>query len=180
MFVLFSSIILISCNQNEEISIFNENSIAKELKFEKINLKVNKNSPTLKAKKKLIIVSWSEWGRKSKNCGGWGLCEANWFYCVDEDDQEVPCKDESKSAKSTQNKGLSVILQYNTLKEKYYIEMLLSEPTDIPINFLSLKIDYSFDIKTKGAIGKNLTFRKGDYRFNTGLGEFGGYRVFLD
>jgi len=178
--VLLFSIILISCNENEEVSTFDENTIAKELKFEKINLKTKKNSQTLMAKKKLVILSWDEWGRKSKNCGGWGLCNANWFYCVDENDQEVPCKDESKSAKSEQTNGLSVLLQYDTLKEKYYIEMLLSEPTEISTDLLSLKIDSSFDVKTKEAVGKDLIFKNGDYNFDTSLGEFGGYRVYLD
>jgi len=65
---------------------------------------------------------------------------------------------------------------------KYYIDILLAEshPVEIPTDALTLKIDENFELKVEDVISQNLTFNQGDYHYDNSLGEFGGYRIYLD
>lgn len=173
--VLFLSILsfvfISSCSNDESIRQIDENSIANGLTFKKIDISQEISSF---AKKKFWIVAFDEWGRKSKNCGGWGLCDAKWFFCTNEDDQEVPCENNRPSI------GYSTLLELDSVINKYYVDILLGEPTDIPEEDLTFYIDESFDIDTEIAIGKDLIFPKNVYLFDYSLGDYGGIRIYLD
>lgn len=163
-----------SCNSDDTSLVeFDENTIAKRLSFVDINTRIAniKNKQSL-AKATLIIVEWDEWGRKARNCDGWGLCNADWF----------PQFNKSVGQKSNTSNGAKTILEYDSNIEKYYIDILLADtvPSDIPLEALTLKIDEKFELDVQAAISRNLTFNEGDYPFNNNLGEFGGYRIYLD
>lgn len=177
--VFFASLlILTSCSKEDSVDLVdsvNEDSIAKELvlvDYSKTNLNARNETAT---NGKLIIVRWTEWGRKKRNCAGWGLCKAHWFFCVDENNNQVDC-----FGRNSNSNGYSTPLQFDETDNRYYVDVLLAEPTTIPEQSLTLKIDENFMLDTSLAIGKDLTFSEGDYVFNRQLGEFGGIRVYLD
>jgi|GEM_PF-1486947 hypothetical protein len=159
----------ISCNKEEqnvaltEKEIFNEDLIPQKLSFQRNNLNSNNRG-------EIIIVEWDEWGRKVKDCKGWGLCNAVWFP-----------KAEEKSVNSNSN-VYSTKLEFDQTSQKYFIDILLSEvvPIDIPIELYPLPIDESFILYTEEAIGRNLTFEAGEYPFDETLGSFGGFRIYLN
>lgn len=161
-----------SCNSDETSSIFDENTVAERLSFVDVNSRI-KNNKSLQSKIQtdIIIVTWDEWGRASKDCGGWGLCNADWF----------PSAQKGTFSKNNNNGG-ATILEFDSNTNKYYIDILLADsvPSDIPLNAITLKIDKDFELNVQEVISKRLTFNQGDYPFSTTLGEFGGYRIYLD
>ena len=86
------------------------------------------------------------------------------------------------SSKGTSSNGGASLLEFDISKKKYYIDILLAEtaPSDIPQEALTFKIDADFELNVQQAIGQNLTFHQGNYTFNYSLGEYGGYRIYLD
>ena len=159
----------ISCDkEGQNVSLtekenFNEDLIPQKLSFQKNNLNPYNRG-------EIIIVEWDEWGRKKKDCKGWGLCDAVWFP-----------KAEEKSVNSDFS-VYSTILQFDQISQKYFIDILLSEvvPIDIPIELYPLPVDESFIIYTEEAIGRNLIFEEGEYPFDETLGSFGGFRIYLN
>jgi hypothetical protein len=161
-----------SCSKDKEtISLYDENSIAKQLKFIDVNNRIaNIHDKTQgKAMVKIIIVRWDEWGRKKKNCAGWGLCNAEWFPDL-------------KKANSISSNGGATLLEFDDNLKKYYIDILLAETpsAEIPTDLLTLKIDENFELEVESIISQNLTFNQGEYFYDSTLGEFGGYRIYLD
>jgi hypothetical protein len=68
---------LISCSkEGDSTTTFAENTIAKRLKFVDVNARINAKT-NAKTKTDIIIVEWDEWGRASRLCDGWGLCNAD-------------------------------------------------------------------------------------------------------
>ena len=164
--VIISTIIFTSCSKERAENItFDENTISKRLKFVDVTTRINSVQNRNDSASKLVIVSWDEWGRASRKCAGWGLCNAEWFYF------------ETRIVRNN-----SSILEFNSIVNKYYIDILLAEqvPSDIPNSSLTFGIDQNFEINTKEAIGKNLIFKQGQYPFINDLGNFGGYRIYLD
>ncbi|MCF6214476.1 MAG: hypothetical protein L3J45_10685 [Flavobacteriaceae bacterium] len=156
-----------SCTSSDTPVGINENTIAERLSFVDVNARIaNKQNSQSKSLSKIIIVRWDEWGRKKKQCRGWGLCNAVWFP-------------KNKSASSN---GGATLLEFDNSLGKYYIDILLATtpPFEIPLDALTLKIDENFELNVQKAISKNLTFNKGDYLYDKSLGEFGGYRIYLD
>jgi hypothetical protein len=163
---------LFSCSKEENFKMpFDENTIAKRLKFVDVNTRIEEKL-TSKTKLEVIIVEWDEWGRASRNCGGWGLCNADWF----------PSSSKKTLTKRMNNKGSAALLEFDSTENKYYIDILLAEtvPTDIPKDAVTFKIDLDFEMNVQQAVGCNLTFHKGNYFFNDSLGKFGGYRIYLN
>lgn len=116
----------------------------------------------------IIICSW-DWGRDSRQCKGFGLCNFVWFP---EFKNEIVATNTSLPDAS--------IIETDTNGERY-TDILLSEKVslDIQKKLPALVIDKSLscqDTLDTGEI-KTLTMRKGEYRFDPNLGENGGYRV---
>lgn len=182
--LFITAIAFVSCSKENETTSIDENSIASRLKFLSANDRFFANPIGKSAEGDIIIVQWDEWGRASKNCGGWGLCNAEWFPL-----EEAPAVDEvpelegkaSKSYLSPKNGG-STILEFDSKVNKYYIDILLAEdvPSDVPSASLTFKIDKDFSLDVKNAIGENLIFHTGIYLFDKSLGNSGGYRIYLD
>lgn len=162
---------LISCSKEvDSTATFDENTIAKRLKFVDVNSRISVKT-NAKTKTDILIVEWDEWGRASKLCDGWGLCNADWF----------PSSSKLASKVTSGNGGAS-ILEFDASKKKYFIDILLAEtvPSDIPKEVLTFKIDADFELNVQLAVGQSLTFHQGNYNFDDSLGKFGGYRIYLD
>jgi hypothetical protein len=173
------TVTFISCSKEETSASFDESTIAKKLEFVDIKTIINKKAtskgtPQDSLTADYIVVEWDEWGRGSKHCAGWGLCNANWFPSG----QRLS----SNTSKKSNITGAATLLRYDKKKSKYYIDILLAKtaPSDIPLDALALKIDSDFNLDVKKAISRNLTFHQGKYSFDSSLGNFGGYRIYLD
>jgi len=172
IFVFMALLTVTSCSEDNEVNSFDENAIAKQLSFVDVDTRIaNKQSKGTQSRFKIIIVSWDEWGRASRQCRGWGLCNADWFPSA-----------QRRAQKSTSTNGSATLLELDNSLNKYYIDILLAEtpPSEIPTDALTLKIDENFELNVKSEISQNLTFNQGDYPYDDSLGEFGGYRVYLD
>lgn len=161
-----------SCSEdNEAVNSYDENAIVKQLSFVDVNTRIaNKQRKGTQSRVKIVVVRWDEWGRASKRCRGWGLCNADWF------------PGNKLVQKSTLPNGNATLLEFDDSSNKYYIDILLAEtpPAEIPTDALTLKIDKNFELNVEDDISQNLTFNQGDYIYNNSLGEFGGYRIYLD
>jgi len=171
-YLCLTLIVVLSCSNEENIQEFDENSIAKSLVFKEVEIN---QTERMNSKKRFVFVGWDEWGRKKKDCRGWGLCNAKWFYCEDENGNTVPCGNENRSTN-----GHYSLLEFDNAINSYYIDILLDAPSPLPDESLTLKIDESFVVNTLPAIGKDLTFNEGDYLFDRNMGDFGGIRIYLD
>ena len=173
IFIFMALLTVTSCSDdNETTSTYDENSIAKQLSFVDVDTRItNKQIKGTQSRVKIIIVRWDEWGRAKRECKGWGLCNADWFPQFNRTVQ-----------KSTSMNGSATLLEFDDSLNKYYIDILLAEtpPAEIPTEALTLKIDENFELEVEDAISQNLTFNQGDYGYDGSLGEFGGYRIYLD
>ena len=174
IFVFMALLTVTSCSEdNEAVNSYDENAVAKQLSFVDVDTRIaNKQSKGTESRLPiLIIVVWDEWGRASKQCKGWGLCNADWFPQFDR-----------SSKKSTSTNGGATLLEFDDSLNKYYIDILLAvtPPAEIPTDALTIKIDENFELEVEDAISQNLTFNQGDYGYDNSLGEFGGYRIYLD
>ena len=155
-----------SCtSSNDDIKTpVDEFTIASRLKFVNINDRIAKFKDS---KARITIVTWDEWGRASKQCHGWGLCNANWWPLV----EGTPANGET-----------ATLLEKNVSTNRYYIDLLLAQPvpSDISVEELTFKIDQDFVLDIDQEIGKDLTFNQGNYVFESSLGDYGGYRIYLD
>ena len=103
----------------------------------------------------LVFVGYDEWGRASKKCDGWGLCNARWFYW------------ESDVAQKN-----SFQMQVDPKTNEYYFTISLDESTKTEYskeNLNSIIVDEDIILSTKAALGKDLTITKGEYLFDNSL-----------
>lgn len=164
--LVISTVVAISCSKEISSSGIDENTIAKRLTFVNVNARI-KAKEFLQKRIPIVIVEWDEWGRGSKDCRGWGLCNANWFP-------------DSRNNETTN--GGATLLEFDNTNNKYYIDILLEKPVpdDLPKEAITIKIDTDFMLNVEKIISKNLIFHQGEYPFNSALGQFGGYRIYLD
>jgi hypothetical protein len=119
-----------------------------------------------------IICQWDEWGRASKDCHKWGLCNFEWF-------PEGRISNHSAQIKRDLVSG------------EYYMDILFTSNSPKAINGIpissenlpllsTLPIDSDITIHTlTSGIGRNLVAKAGTYPFNQSLGNFGGYRIWF-
>lgn len=124
--------------------------------------KENADTPTNKTntttnKWWLFYATWDEWGHKSANCGGWGLC--NFDSCWTCDVADRPSKHKGK-----------VLYDDQTGEGTMTIEL---EPTeDQQIEAINWKLPFAVD---SDIINPNAILYKGMYEFNPNVGRYGGY-----
>lgn len=153
-----------NCSKTTNEANVDENTIAERLKF--------KETP-ISSQEKLIIVrvSWDEWGHKSADCDGWGLCNAvvEWFP-------------EYEKTTSVSNYNYSFPVYYDNTKSQFYVEILLDEPVpdDILLEDYPIKVDEEISLDTKQALDEDLKIANNNYYFDETLGKFGGFRIYLD
>ena len=100
-----------------------------------------------------VWVSWSEWGRASRYCNGWGLCNFNWGWTYGSD------------------KTAPVYIENNG---QMYADILIDAiPEGENVQFLVI----DEDLKSTGANGDTYLIKKGEYPLDNSLGSLGGYKV---
>ena len=167
---LLSAFVLTSCEDEQILETYDENTIAQQIKVVDVNKRIATEYPETSLRKRLIIVRWDGWGHGGQ-CNGWGLCRAEWF---------PQFKGARIDATESEN-GAQTLLEFDEELNQYYIDILLAEtpPTDIPSESLTLKIDEDFDLDIEDELAQNLTFVVGDYPYNESLSTNGGYRIYL-
>ncbi len=173
--LLYASVIAMvavyfSCSKNQEVEKEKEINIARQLKFVPVGDRIKERNGDV-SRGKIVIVSWNEWGRKKKNCDGWGLCKAKWFPDVNESVQ-VPDPTE----------GGASILESDPSNGKYYFDILLADypPATIPVSELTLIVDEDILLGQSPVLGNDLIIKEGDYEYDSSLRTYGGYRIYLE
>lgn len=156
-FIIF--LIFTSCSENEETIInsvdstennINENYLKKEKEFH------------------FHYADWDSWGRTSKSCSGFGLCNyVDCWFCCTEHGVVVDCYDQNRVV----NGGEIII--YDETKTGYLtikLDPTKSEHLNAINNRQTLYIDNNISsVKT--------TLLKGEYQFDSSVGNFGGYII---
>jgi hypothetical protein len=106
-------------------------------------------SPTTKAKRYYIIyATWDSWGRTSRNCRGWGLCNfAGCAFCCVDNGVIVNC--ETGNAKEKAGK---IVIDEETNKGYMCVELnpLFTDQKDAISNSSILYIDQ--DLENNGIV----------------------------
>lgn len=148
---------LVSCRDGESSISGNyvEEDMLKVLKVKENSFKSGLTD------KHVLTISWDEWGRKSRGCEGWGLCNFSISYSQ--------VKDNTKARRYTSN----ILVDKNGQK---YFSILLGEKPDKAIKeeVLALRVDENISYTFEGV---DYTVRKGVYYYDHNLGEYGGYTV---
>jgi hypothetical protein len=167
---LLSAFVLTSCEDEQILETYDENTIAQQIKVVDVNKRIATEYPETSLRKRLIIVRWEGWGH-GEQCKGWGLCQAEWF----------PQFKGARIDATESGNGAQTLLEFDEELNQYYIDILLAEtpPTDMPSESLTLKIDEDFDLDIEDELAQNLTFVVGDYPYNELLSTNGGYRIYL-
>ncbi|WP_151675065.1 hypothetical protein [Patiriisocius marinus] len=113
-----------------------------------------------------VIITWDGWGRKSLNCDGWGLCDAEWFFW--------DCSNQQLGSTGSP-------LQFQSSTNRPFVDILFDEPipSNVAIEDLALAIDEEFQVYIESE-QINLTFKAQVYSYNETLGDYGGIRIYLD
>ena len=124
---------------------------------------------------KFILLEWHGWGRKSRDCAGWGLCQAEGPHCENKDGNNVCCI-------CLRTSNVQAIVEFDKGLKKYFVKFLVAEEINDSQKELlkTLPIDEDFAVTMPKSFGKNLIFKKGEYTFDESLGKFGGYKIYLD
>jgi hypothetical protein len=175
MLLVYSAAILlagvyVSCSKDQDIDKVDQHNLDQQLRFVPVSDRIAMKANSL-FKEVIIIVTWDEWGRKKKDCKGWGLCNADWFPQFDNAMQN-PVK----------SNGSESILEFDPARQRYYFDILLAEnpPAHIPVSELPLVVDEDIVLKLAQEIGNDLSIKQGDYNYDQTLSQFGGYRIYLD
>lgn len=107
----------------------------------------------------LVYVDWSEWGRTSRDCAGWGLCNFNscTFCCIDENTGNiVSCNQQNRFPRSCK-----IVLYEDNIGGYLEIRLdkSLQEENNAIINKLTLFIDNDI-------INDGIKLHKGEYKFD--------------
>lgn len=154
--LVISTILFFACSRDEQIQNQKVDSTEKLLTFKTFD-------PNQYETSRFYIVAWDEWGRKKKQCKGWGLCNADWWGDDGEKKYQFP-------------------LQFDSASNQYYLDILLAEtmPTPIPEELKMLPIDEDIVLSKIPEFNNNLTLKAGEYSFDITLGKYGGYHIPLN
>jgi len=116
IFILMALVTFTSCSKdNETTETYDENAILTQLRFVDVNTRIaNMQNAENQSRIKIIIVEWDEWGRKRRNCKGWGLCNADWFP-----------KNNRQAKRITSTNGSATLLEFDSSLNKYYMKCKL-------------------------------------------------------
>jgi hypothetical protein len=108
-------------------------------------------------RKRLYCATWDEWGRKSKKCGGWGLCNFKdcWFCTCDQADKKA-------------------LVVYDDNLQRFNMTIELAQTDSQQIAAISSNSPLIID---EDIISDNLVVKKGSYPFKQKVGSFGGYII---
>jgi hypothetical protein len=153
----------ISCSDNEE-SIIKTETISQEY-----DVNYNTFTKAEPVKFHLIYVNWDSWGRTSRDCRGFGLCNYSscTFCCTDANDNVVDCNSYGRIA----NSGIVTI--FDETKQGYLI-IKLSPADEYHLSVINNKEILYID---NDLTNEKLVLLKGEYLFDTNIGDYGGYKI---
>jgi len=149
---LFASILFFSCEKIEAT-------------------KTDNNTKILNPRWRIYHAEWDEWGRKSKNCGSWGLCNFHdcWFC-----DPYLQGRGEIQLEETPLGQPTGIGLLYIEL------DTLIAVQNSAIINQDTLFIDEDITILSEVITEfDTITAKSGFYLFQTNIGPSGGYVVDL-
>jgi hypothetical protein len=121
------------------------------------NSKMSKSEMQTTARKKVIFdAAWDGWGRTSRNCDGWGLC--NFQSCWN-------CEPFGK---------YSGTIEVDDVTKEGYLYVSLDPSEEIQNKAIQNKEIFYVD---KDLEDKNATVHKGEYKFDSSIGKNGGYKI---
>lgn len=107
----------------------------------------------------LFYATWDEWGRASKNCKGWGLC--NFDSCWSCDINDRPGGHRGK-------------VFYNDETGEGTLTIALDFTEEIQAEAIKWQLPFTID---EDIVRDKVTLRKGIYLFEPKVGEHGGYLI---
>lgn len=136
----------VSCERNETIGSSVKDRVAVE--------DVQSRRP-----KYIFYASWSEFGRTSRSCKGFGLCEfySCWFCDGNRDDRKYSAR---------------VEVDKETNVGYMFIELDLND--EIQKNAFLNKSSFFID---EDLISENVILKSGEYMYDKSIGENGGYKI---
>lgn len=156
---LFLFVVLFSCESDRDIY---------ESNAESESISVSSNSPTA-SKWYIYYATFDEWGRASRDCDGWGLCNYRdcWGCWVNDKGTIV----DPDNPNSTLNYG-TVAIDDSTNLGTMTIELdpNISIQNDAILYQETLYVD-------EDIVNKNSILYKGDYLFDSNVGSHGGYTL---
>jgi hypothetical protein len=166
---VFIAGIFSSCSKEQKVIAFDQDNIAKQLKFVEVKDRIKEMTNSVRGE--IVIVSWDKWGRTSRDCRGFGLCKPVWWPTPEHTVPNVNPLD-----------GCATILELDPNNSKYYFDILLAAKPlgSIPLNELNLAVDNTITLDTQSAIGNDLNIKQGLYTYDSSLGAYGGYRIYLE
>lgn len=153
--LLLTLFLVVSCIQQDEFDKTEKEGLLNSLTFKK-----NDNS---QLKGGINVVIFSVYiGRASRNCqSGWGFCNFEWFPLVNGDDGGY------ETEKKTDSVG-------------NYFEIHFANQIPAGLTDDDLKMIVENTLSTTTDQGEVFTLNAGEYEVDRNLGEFGGYRVYLN
>lgn len=146
-----------------------EDAIVRSLKFKPLTEATLRNHNENNASVGIVRIRF---GRPSKNCNGFGICETEWFPGWREWIEEILMG--STSFPNT----LDAIIKIDNNGEEY-ITIELSENPSFKPEELSLIIERDLEMPNSGknAFKAGKLIESGEYKFSKNIGKFGGYRI---
>jgi hypothetical protein len=124
------------------------------------NSATQENAANLTANKWYIFyVTWEEWGRASRNCAGWGLC--NFYSCWTCEIADRPGQYSGK-------------VIYNDETGRGTLSIELNQTEEIQTEAITWELPFTID---KDIVNGKVTLLKGIYKFDSKVGPYGGYLV---
>lgn len=119
----------------------------------------------------LVIVN-VKFGRKSRDCYGFGICYVDWFPGFDD-----------LFSYGTTTETLSTYLREDMETGEHYLELPLAEAPNpkFTAEDLSLKVDAPLELISNGedSLGESMVLPASTYKFDSSVGENGGYKIVL-
>ena len=81
VYTLLSAFVLTSCEDEQALETYDENTIAQQIKVVDVNKRIATEYPETHLRRRLIIVRWEEWGH-GRHCNGWGFAEPSGFLSL--------------------------------------------------------------------------------------------------
>jgi hypothetical protein len=116
----------------------------------------------------IVFADWDEWGRTSKECASWGLCNfRSCTFCCVQEGTIVDCPTKSRMP----NSGT---IKIDTLTNKGFLYIELDPLFDIQKLAIDKKEIFYIDDDLSN---KEFIIKKGQYPFNSSIGKYGGYKI---
>jgi hypothetical protein len=189
IFMMVAAFGIIGCSSEEVTSPMGENDVIQNLKFETLKSYMAKHGGVTRSTEvtaeggnlsngedglTMVICSWDKRGRTSKNCRGFGLCHFKWF----------PGWNLALADSTLGTNPYVAEISTNTVGQKF-LNVLLADSVacinvaDIPELCVDTDIVSDNTVENTDSTSEEeyVILKEGSYKFQSDLGEYGGYRI---